>query len=203
MIELAILPAPDEAVPAAVTPSGRRSTSPATRFWGVVTRRARSASGSLRHRVPLDKAIIDGKKEPIMGIELVPLCTMVAELADPVVLTNTPAGTRVIVDVKSFTVEGDRLRARGRGAGADWLTIGPDGTGTLDVRATMETDDGVLIYTYYQGRRDFSEGMEAPLYTAPKFEVGDERYGWLNKIQAVGKGMLDGSTLTYEIYELR
>jgi hypothetical protein len=139
-----------------------------------------------------------------VGLELVPLCTMVAELADPLVLANTPAGTRVIVEVKSFTVSGERLRGTSAGhVGADWLTIGPDGTGTLDVRATMETDDGVLVFVYYQGRRDFSQGMDAPLYTAPKFEAGDERYGWLNKIQAVGKGTLEGSTLTYEIYELR
>jgi hypothetical protein len=139
-----------------------------------------------------------------MTIELVPLCTMVVELADPLVLVNTPSGTRVIVEVESFTVVGDRIRGRNKGhAAADWLTIGPDGTGTLDVRATMETDDGVAVFAYYQGRRDFSEGMDAPLYTAPKFETGDERYAWLNKIQAVGKGALDGSTLTYEIYELR
>jgi hypothetical protein len=139
-----------------------------------------------------------------MSIELVPLCTMVAELADPMILANTPSGTRVIVEVKSFTVDGERLKGTNKGsAGADWLTIGPEGTATLDVRATMETDDGVLIYVYYQGRRDFSESMDAPLYTAPKFETGDERYGWLNKIQAVGKGVLDGSTLTYEIYEVR
>jgi hypothetical protein len=139
-----------------------------------------------------------------MTLELVPLATMVVELADPLVLAETPAGTRVIVEVKSFTVVGDRLKATDKGrVGADWLTIGPDGTGTLDVRATMETDDGALIYAYYQGRRDFSESMDAPLYTAPKFETGDERYRWLNKIQAVAKGALDGSTLTYEIYELR
>jgi hypothetical protein len=139
-----------------------------------------------------------------MSLELVPLATMVVELADPLVLPNTPAGTRVIVEVKGFTVEGERLRGRNKGtAAADWLTIGPDGTGTLDVRATMETDDGALIYAYYQGRRDFSEGMDAPLYTAPKFETGDERYAWMNKIQAVAKGTLVGNTLTYDIYELR
>jgi hypothetical protein len=139
-----------------------------------------------------------------MTLELIPLATMVVELADPIVLPNTPAGMRVIVEVKSFTVEGERLRGTNKGtAAADWLTIGPDGTGTLDVRATMETDDGALIFAYYQGRRDFSEGMEAPLYTAPKFETGDERYAWLNKIQAVAKGELVESTLTYEIYELR
>jgi hypothetical protein len=139
-----------------------------------------------------------------MTIELVPLCIMVVELADPIVLPNTPAGTRVIVEVDNFTVEGDRLRGRNKGtAAADWLTIGPEGTGTLDVRATMETDDGAVVFAYYQGRRDFSSGLDAPLYTAPKFETGDDRYAWLNKIQAVGKGMLEGNRLTYEIYELR
>jgi hypothetical protein len=138
-----------------------------------------------------------------MTLELVPLCTMVVELADPVVLPATPAGTRIIVDVKSIVVEGERLRATGEGAGADWLTIGPDATGTVDARARLETHDGSVVYVYYQGRKDFSQGMDAPTYTAPKFEAGDDRYAWLNKIQAVGKGILDGTTLRYELYELR
>ena len=42
-----------------------------------------------------------------------------------------------------------------------------------------------------------------PIYAAPLFDTGDERYTWLNRIQAVSKGMVDGLTLTYEIYELR
>jgi len=137
-------------------------------------------------------------------LELVPLCVIVIELGEPLILENTPAGTRVIVEVRDFRVEGDRLRGRMKGsAAADWLTIGPDGTGTLDVRATMETDDGTVVYVYYQGRRDFSQGMDAPIYTAPKFDTGDERYAWLNKIQAVAKGNLEGTTLTYEVYEVR
>jgi hypothetical protein len=139
-----------------------------------------------------------------VSIELVPLCTFVVELADPIVLPATPAGTRVIVEVDDFRVEGERLRGKQKGrATADWLTIGPDGTGTLDVRATMETDDGCVIFVSYQGRRDFSQGLDAPLYIAPRFEAGDERYAWLNKVQAVAKGTTDGATLTYEVYELR
>jgi hypothetical protein len=35
------------------------------------------------------------------------------------------------------------------------------------------------------------------------YETGDERYAWLNRIQAVAKGTLDGQTLTYEIAEVR
>jgi len=139
-----------------------------------------------------------------MSLELVPLCTIVVDLAEPMILPNTPAGTRVIVEVSDARVDGERLRGRVKGsAAADWLTIGPDSTGTLDVRATVETDDGALVFVSYQGRRDFSQGMDAPIYTAPRFETGDERYAWLNKIQAAAKGQLDGTTLTYEVYELR
>ena len=41
-------------------------------------------------------------------------------------------------------------------------------------------------------------------YATPQFHTGDERYAWLNRIQAVSKGafMPDG-TLVYEIFELR
>lgn len=139
-----------------------------------------------------------------MSLELLPLCTMVIELADPLVLANTPAGTRVIVEVKDLRVEGERLRGTLKGsAAADWLTIGPDATGTIDVRLTMDTHDGALVFVQYQGRRDFSQGMDAPVYTAPKFETGDDRYTWINRVQAVAKGTVEGTTLTYEVYELR
>lgn len=139
-----------------------------------------------------------------MTIELVPLGTLTAELADPIVLPDTPVGTRVIVEVRDLTIEGDRLRARLKGvAAADWFVIGPDGTGTLDVRFTVETHDGCTIFVSYQGRRDFSSGTDAPLYATPRFEAGDDRYAWLNKVQAVAKGELTGTTLTYEVYELR
>jgi len=129
---------------------------------------------------------------------------MVVELADPVVLPVTPAGTRVIVEVNDFRVEGERLRGTMKGrAAADWLTIGAEGTATVDVRATMETEDGCVVFVSYLGRGDFSQGLGAPLYTTPRFEAGDDRYGWLNKVQAVAKGTMAGTTLTYEVYELR
>jgi Protein of unknown function (DUF3237) len=46
------------------------------------------------------------------------------------------------------------------------------------------------IFVQYQGRADLSRGLQLPLtvYVAPRFETGDERYAWLNRIQAVGKG---------------
>jgi uncharacterized protein DUF3237 len=138
-----------------------------------------------------------------MSLTLLPLATMTAELRPPKVLPQTPAGTRMIYEVASGTIDGERLRAKLCGvASADWLLVGPDGTGTLDVRSLVETDDGALVFIQYRGRVDLKE-PDAPLYATPRFETGDARYGWLNKVQAVGKGVLRGSTLTYDLYELR
>jgi hypothetical protein len=140
-----------------------------------------------------------------VAIELVPLCTATITLRDPIMLPNTPSGTRTIVEVAAAKLEGERLSGTMKGAAAaDWATIGPDMTCTLDVRSTFETHDGALVYTYYRGRIDLSKPPgESPVYAAPLFETGDERYAWLNRIQAVSKGKLDGPTLTYEIAEVR
>jgi Protein of unknown function (DUF3237) len=140
-----------------------------------------------------------------VSIELVPLCTATITLADPMMLPNTPSGMRTIVEVAAAKLEGERLSATLKGAAAaDWATIGPDMTCTLDVRSTFETHDGAVLFTYYRGRIDLSKPPgESPVYAAPLFETGDERYAWLNRIQAVAKGKLDGQTLTYEIYEVR
>lgn len=140
-----------------------------------------------------------------MAIELVPLATAIATLAPPILLPNSPSGTRVIYEMLAYRWDGDRLHARQRGAAAaDWLVVGPDGTGTLDVRVTLETDDGAIVLVRYGGRANSAGSLGgAPVYCAPLFDTGDERYGWLNGIQAVGKGALDGNVITYEMYELR
>ena len=140
-----------------------------------------------------------------MAIELVPLARVTATLVEPITLPNTPAGTRAIFELRDYRLEGERLTARQRGAAAaDWLTVGPDGTGTLDVRVTLETHDGALVFLHYGGRVDASRALGgAPVYAAPLFDTGDERYAWLNRIQAVAKGRLAGNLLTYEVYEVR
>jgi len=138
-------------------------------------------------------------------IELVPLCTATITLKDPMLLPNTPSGMRTIIEVATAKLDGERLSGTMKGAaGADWATIGPDMTCTVDVRMTFETHDGALLFVTYGGRIDLSKGPgQSPVYAAPLFETGDERYAWLNRVQAVAKGKLDGPTLTYEIAEVR
>ena len=141
-----------------------------------------------------------------MALELVPLGTARIQLKPPIALEGTPRGTRWIVELEDTVFEGDRLQAKQKGAAAaDWVIVGPDGCGMLDVRYCVETRDGALIYVQYAGRVDVANGVgSAPAYAAPTFETGDPRYAWLNKVQAVAKGTIgEDLVLTYEVYELR
>lgn len=139
-----------------------------------------------------------------MALELVPLATVTIRLKFGQPIPKGPAGTRIVVEVLEGRVEGERIKGTLEGPGGDWFVVGPDGTGTLDVRAQIRTDDGALVYAHYLGRTDGREAVKgAPMYVAPTFETGDERYAWLNRIQAVGKGIISGESLTYEWYEVR
>jgi len=139
-----------------------------------------------------------------MTIELVPLCMVEITLGEQIFVGAGGAGMRVIAEVDAATLSGERLSGTLKGkSGADWVTV--NGTiGVVDVRIAVETHDGAVVYVSYGGRVDFTDGTgAAPIYVAPTFETGDERYAWLNVVQAVGKGDLQGSALTYEMYELR
>lgn len=142
-----------------------------------------------------------------MPIELVHLADATITLAEPFVLPGTPSGTRIIAEVQEILYEGERLRGRQKGAAAaDWMTVSAEMVGTLDVRGLIETDDGALVYSWYHGRLDFTKPPGSQIvYSAPLYESGDERYSWLNTVQAVAKGTLseDSRVLQYEIYEVR
>lgn len=141
-------------------------------------------------------------------IDLIPLCTVVIDLAPSLAVGVGPAGDRSVGEIRGVTVTGERLNATLTGvAAADWL-VRTGAIGVIDARLTLKTSDDVLIYVQYGGRLDLSDpksGITA--YVAPVFETGDARYAWLNGIQAVGKGKLsigaDGAMLYYEFYEIR
>jgi hypothetical protein len=142
-----------------------------------------------------------------MAIEMVPLCTMRVQLKPAIEVGTGPMGTRLIFEVESLKFDGDRFSGEMVGsASGDWMLVGPEGTATLDIRATFRTHDGAIVFGEYHGRMDASQGLEPPMtfYVTPRFETGDERYAWLNRIQAVGKGVIhEALTIDYEWYELR
>ncbi len=141
-----------------------------------------------------------------VSVELIPLATGRVGVRPLVWIPNTPLGTRVLGELSSFDLEGDRLRAHMFGvAAADWAVVSPDGTiTTIDVRVTFETDDGALLYAAYSGRIDLSR-TPVVVYSTPRFDTGDERYTWLSRLQVVGKGTFDEAltNIDYEFFEVR
>jgi hypothetical protein len=132
-------------------------------------------------------------------IELVPLFRGVWRLSPYVFVPDGPSGTRVIIGMPEGRLEGRGVVAKTHdGLNADWMTIGPDGTGTGDYRGSVMTEDGAVIYLHGEGRADLSGGFgrSAMLIGGVLFETGDERYRWLNKVQAVFRGVVvgDGSS---------
>ena len=76
---------------------------------------------------------------------------MHADLEAPQVLAATPAGMRQIFIVKGGSVVGQRINGKILPGGGDWALVRTDGVVQLDVRATLQTDDGALIYGTYSG----------------------------------------------------
>lgn len=148
-------------------------------------------------------------------MKLEPLMTLHADLKEPVEIGTGPYGTRNIFDVTGGTFEGSRLRGTILPGGGDWLLIDAEGVGRLDVRATLETDDGARIYTQYCGVVVINEKVSTALeqggaieygdtyfMTQPRFETGDARYSWVNRIMAAAEGRLVPSAVEYRVFEL-
>lgn len=143
------------------------------------------------------------------------LCTLDIEVGKAQVLGMGPQGERRIVEVTGGRFEGPRLSGRILPGGADWILVRPDGVTQLDVRVTLETTDGALVYLSYRGLRHgpaevierLNRGEEIPasayyFRTTPVFETGAAQYLWLNKIIAIGTGYRRPQGPVYTVYEV-
>jgi hypothetical protein len=92
--------------------------------------------------------------------------------------------------------------------GGDWALVREDDIGLLDVKLTMQMDDGESIDMVYRGvyptgPRGFRElvtekplrGTEkkpfnGPVYIAPWFDTASPKYRWLTERQCVGVGQV-------------
>ncbi|MFK7917489.1 MAG: DUF3237 domain-containing protein [Ilumatobacter sp.] len=121
----------------------------------------------------------------------------------PVVAAG-PFGTKVAVTVSSASFVGPDIDATAPDdvAGGDWLTVLADGRFSLDVRVSLRTHDGADIYVTYTGFGTPSDDGTASIRTAPRFETGDERYGWLNGLFCIGVGTTSPEGVTYEVYSI-
>lgn len=102
--------------------------------------------------------------------------------------------------------------------GGDWIRVLPSGALRLDVRGTIKTDDGALIFISYNGiirhskesaerlrRGEVLTTKDIPYFvTAPTFETASEKYAWLNGVQAINKvvelKLGEGGYITYDVF---
>ena len=140
--------------------------------------------------------------------------TLSVDFAGMQSIGRTPGGLRRIAPVTGGTFAGERLAGTVIG-GADWVINRADGVMVIDVRLTLKTDDGALIYLTYQGRflaapevmARFAKGAllerhEYSLAVVARFECGAERYAWLNDAIVVGTGEQTVTGPVYTLFEV-
>jgi hypothetical protein len=149
-------------------------------------------------------------------MELIHEFTFTAELNESVPVGHGPFGERRIREVLRGTVTGERIRGTVGSGGGDWVLVGPDGYGRLDVRLTIHTHDGAHIYVQYfgvieytQAALDANAGVASSDYgdhyfrTAPRLETGDERYAWVNHTLFIADGRLHpGPVVEYRVHKV-
>lgn len=148
-------------------------------------------------------------------MELRSLMTLQVTVAGPQKIGAVPHGTRVVVPVTSGHFEGPRLRGEVLPGGADWTLLRSDGVLELDLRLTLETDDGALVHMASFGLRHGPPDVIAALgrgervdpaayyfRTTLRFETGHPKYAFLNRLLAVSSADRRAGGPIYSIDEL-
>ncbi len=159
------------------------------------------------------------RSEPVMSDHLPkPQLSLVyrleARLGEPLELGETARGRRRIVPLTAGTFTGPEISGRLLpGASADWQTVLRDGTALADIRYTLQTDSGNLLYVRSHGVRHGSpavlarlargEDVDAGEYTfrtTTQIETAAPELDWLNKGVFIGVGGRRPGGVIYETY---
>ena len=142
-------------------------------------------------------------------------------LEAPIDLGAGPEGHRLVVIATGGKFSGPKLSGKVlANSGGDWLRLRPDGSGAIDVRLNLQTDDGADIYMSYLGRAVFSsqeqmatalnffsddpiDSSEYYFRTTPYFETSHPDYSWMNGLVSVGIGSLGHGGVTYQVYAIK
>jgi hypothetical protein len=137
-----------------------------------------------------------------------------ASLAAPLDLGDTPQGHRRIVPLTGGTFTGPEINGKLlSGASADWQIVLPDGTALGDIRYTLQTEEGALLYVQSRGVRHGSaevlerlgrgEDVNADEYTfrtSTQIETAAPDLDWLNKGVFISVGGRQAGGVIYETY---
>jgi len=143
------------------------------------------------------------------------LMTLQVAVGSPQKVGAVPAGARTIAPITGGSFEGPLLRGKVLAGGGDWTLLRSDGVLELDLRITLETDDGALIYLTSFGLRHGppeiiaaiarGESVDPSKYyfrTAPRFETSAPKYAFMNRLLAVSSGDRRADGPIYTIDEI-
>nr|HEX4317146.1 DUF3237 domain-containing protein [Kofleriaceae bacterium] len=143
------------------------------------------------------------------------LMTLEVVVGAPQRIGAVPHGARTTVPIERGTFDGPRLRGRVLPGGGDWTLLRGDGVLELDLRVTLETDDGALIHMSSFGLRHGPSDVIAALgrgeavapsayyfRTAPRFETAHPTYQFLNRMLAIATADRRPSGPIYTIHEV-
>src|SRR5438128_11894819 len=99
------------------------------------------------------------------------LMTMQVAVVGAQKIGAVPHGSRVTAPIAGGHFEGPRLRGKVLPGGGDWTLLRGDGVLELDLRVTLETDDGALIHMTSFGLRDGPAEVVAALRPLPRFDT--------------------------------
>ena len=131
-----------------------------------------------------------------------PLMSLHLTLAPTQIVGQGPHGTRITYPVTGGSFDGDRLHGKVLPGGDDWTIKRADGVIELDLRVTLETDDGALIHMTFEGIRDDAPTGGPYFRTTPRFETAAAKYAFLNRLLAVGSGKSTPDGPVHEIEEI-
>src|SRR5262249_9753617 len=137
-----------------------------------------------------------------------------ATVGEPLELGEIARGRRRIVPLTGGTFAGPELNGKLLpGVSADWQSVLPDGTALGDIRYTLQTNDGDLLYVQARGVRHGSadvlarlargENVDASQYTfrtSTKIETAAPALDWLNKGVFISVGGRQAGAVIYETY---
>ena len=151
---------------------------------------------------------------PLPDPSLTRVYRLEATVGEPLDLGDVVQGRRRIVPLTGGTFAGPELNGKLLpGSSADWQIVLPDGTALGDVRYTLQTDDGNLLYTQSLGVRHGSadvlerlargEDVDASEYTfrtSTQIETAAPELDWLNKGVFIAVGGRRPGGVIYETY---
>ena len=140
-----------------------------------------------------------------------------AVLGEPLDLGQVSQGHRRIVPQIGGTFEGPDMKGKLLpGVSADWQILLPDGTALGDIRYTLQTDAGALLYVQSRGVRHGSpevlerlgrgEDVDAREYTfraSTQIETASRELAWLNKGVFISVGGRNAGGVAYATYLVR